>query len=227
MGGKAASPQKARASQKHGLSQQDYFTAIAEMQLAQLQHQDTATQRAYVKNLKQYAAENRHNRKSQPAILLSLEYARPAASGKQVLLVPATTSAGHADLSALQKIAPSLNGLPYTLQNIHASRIGFTPAKTAALGKEEQWASDVQKQQEQLLSGAAPLADAEAVRLHLDAAKIFMQARLRDPAYIAMENAKHAVARLTQQAPSETADTLSKEAADLEEMLRKEMPYEL
>lgn len=221
----AQQPQKTHALRKQNVDESEYIAALAQWQLGQWNKADIAAQRAHVKTLDQYAQSHKKAKKPQRLTLLVMDYSAPA-GGRQQLVLPASIGDARADIPALNKLAPALSGIPYTLQNIHAVRASIIPATAAVFGKEEEWPAQADALRTRLLANATPLADADNARLQLEVAHISLGRRLRDAAYIALENAKQAVARLEAVSPEKAAPLL-KDVTALEEALHRDMPYEL
>lgn len=66
----------------------------------------------------------------------------------------------------------------------------------------------------------------EQGQLHMHLTEYFLAKKMRDAAYISLENAKHAIAAMTE-GSSAKAELLSQKSKELENRLNKQLPYKL
>jgi hypothetical protein len=181
--------------------------------------------KSYTKNLNARGSEKK--RESQIAVV-SFEYTLNGQSEKRDLLVPVPVSTATPSFSALQQVQRNLSALPYTLHNLHAYyvTVSFPPSQkfsddTSLLRRQ------LGDERQKMLDEATPLSSYENAQLQLQLVQFFMNVRMRDAAYLALENAKDTLAYLAENTSDVDITSLSHKADMLEAQLHKEMPYKL
>lgn len=160
--------------------------------------------------------------------VIAMAYKTPSAE-KFTLLAPAPLTSAASDFKPLKTLLRHLATKPHTLQDIRIYLIAFTPERTSFSRTDprvlRRQLSDLQMQ---MLSGNDTLEPFDDATLDLKLVRVFMECHARDAAYMALENAKNALAQATAQSADQTRITeLSHEADELENQLHKEMPYTL
>ena len=217
------SPQPKAPAISREVQTERYVRNLALLQLTlERASADSIAAKTYVKSLNGYSASNKKNAKNIGMRSVLLDY--KTESGKNTLVVPVPQLRGHSDFTALRSVTALLGG-SYTLRGVKAYVLHITPSRLTAFPAETaDWSQEVQQHQSVILESTAALAEADNARLQLELVRFFMQQRMRDAAYLAMENAKEALASLSQ---SGDVAALSKEASALENTLHQTLPYKL
>lgn len=208
-------------------------TYIEQMALTQLalnkQPDDIILAKPHLKRLRGFTAGKGVKSKYLQLAVLTLEYTSDGQSEKQKLIVPITLAEKQPEFSSLKRVTEKLTGIPYTLYNVRAHYVAVPFPPTVSFSKDD--ATVLRKQlaseQEDIMANAQSLSPVENVRLQLQLVHFFMQKKMRDGAYLALENAKETLAYLAEKWPETDISSFSKEADTLETNLRKTMPYKL
>lgn len=181
--------------------------------------------KTYVKNLNTYG---KAKEKEAQIAVLSLEFTLKDQPGKRRLLVPVPVNAKTPSFNALRQVQSRLSALPYTLQNLHAYYVPVSfPASQKFSSDSSVLQQQLEEEQQKMIEEATPLSSHDSARLQLQLAEFFIAMRVRDAAYLSLENAKGALADMAENAPEVNIVSLSQQADSLESRLRKEMPYKL
>lgn len=119
---------------------------------------------------------------------------------------------------------------PYTLHNVRVGVAIVNPPPLKALEKAEKAEKirTLDTEQQRLIATIASPLPLEQARAQLQLTRFFIDARIRDGAYLALENAKQALATATNApAKSEELEALGKQMEELEVELPKAMPFTL
>lgn len=222
-----AKPKPPAMSSAEQAQQYVFNQAVARVVLGQTP-EGLAIAKPFVQSMNAYAAK-KQKRTGIPLTVLVLEYAIEGEEGKQKLVVP--IAADGKDFSDLQEVLRKLSGSPYTLHNLRVYRLSFVPPgkRTFSTDYADALRQQLLTQQQQWLSETRALPLKDNAELQLALVRFFMQEQWRDAAYLALENAKEALARMEAKEPEhkEALESLSKEVDILENNLRRDMPYHL
>lgn len=143
----------------------------------------------------------------------------------RTVMVPASQTYGFASLQQVVTILadrkPEFNALSTSFVTVTLSPIDLHHAAVADVqGK-------VNERSEEIQTTAQPLPPREEAKLQLGLARFFMQNKIRDAAYLALENAKNSLAEIVPASEEETAQlqALSHDSMALENNLHKNLPY--
>ena len=210
------SDKNAKRAKAKSYTSADYVKHVA---LTQLDDDDKAD----IAAINSYAIQKS---KSSSQGLLILEYKIADKSGRQKLAAPISLSK-NASFPELLEIIKQLERKEYRLYNLRIARAKVAAGKSLKLPEKDGAAADAKLvlQEQQILGSAQTLAPREAINVELALIKFFIDHRSRDAAYITVDNAKQALAKL----PHGEAETeaLSKSLEQLEARLRETMPFTL
>ena len=161
--------------------------------------------------------------------MVVFEYAEPKQAEREKLAVPVPLSDEQPKFSELKQAMKSFLGVNHVLHNLRAYTVTVTPSLQAKLSKDDATllAQQLQGEQQRILATAQELSPYENARLQLQLTRFFLEARTKDAAYLALENAKDALAFLAEKERGTDITALSEIAGALEIRLHKEMPYKL
>jgi len=187
---------------------------------------DTKVIAQYVKTLNTQAAAKTKTETETVQPVLVMEYTLRGQSEPRTLLVPVVVGTEMPAFKPLRQVQGRLGGLLYTLRDLRAYYVTVTwpPMQKFSTGE---FAQQIAAEKQHLLTGALPLSPYENAQLQLQLTQFFLKTRMRDAAYLALENAKDSLAMVAEEMPSLDIAALSQRASDLELRLHKEMPYKI
>lgn len=137
---------------------------------------------------------------------------------------------GKSRFQPLQKIQQKYAGMnKERLRNIKAGNVNVTLPSAIRFSSEDGIAlkDQLETAKERIIATAQPLPAYENAQMQVQLARLFIQSRQRDAAYIAMENAKDALAAIAERSPQTDIKSLTAETEALEQRLHKELPYRI
>lgn len=161
--------------------------------------------------------------------LVVFEYKSDSGKALQKIIAPVSSRSKNSRFPALLEIMKRLNARVYTLHNLHLAVATVAPGE--ALKLPEGSIGDIRQalgeRQQQLLDNAEPLSPLDDARIQLRLIRFFIDHRLRDAAYLCVDNVKHLLASATsdQAGSADIIKTLSQELVVLESHLRKALPF--
>ncbi len=170
--------------------------------------------------LQAYAERTPLEAKPQPLVIL--DYKTSGGGAMQYLAAPFSMANGHADFPKLGRVIDRLKSSPYVLYNVRAAAVASPQPVFYGLDRDAALQTLI-AQMLALLLQAQPMPPPEDAGAQIALARFFLGRGIRDGAYLAIENAKHALAQST---GSETPG-LIEDLETVEAQVRKAMPYTL
>lgn len=162
-----------------------------------------------------------------PATLL--KYKVKDQPGMRRILIPFRIKQEKTEFVGFAEVMNLLADRPYTPHDIKIVNLYLPKRKAITLKKDpEALRAEAERQFEALLSGKQNTSSLEAARAHMHLTRAFMEYRIRDAAYLSMDNAKKALADAAEEHgyDQEQAGKLAKEQEALESELHRTMPFE-
>lgn len=180
--------------------------------------------KTHLKALDNYTAHKKPDKKILEQQVAVFEYSLQGGNEKRYLIAPLETKNQFSSLQALMK---KLIRMPHTLHNINLYNVSFSiPSATKFNSSDLSDAREkIYSQENEIISTAQEIPSLEMAKMQLALTKLFIQARIRDAAYISMENTKESLAKIAEKHPGAEISRLSKEADEMEVILHKELPY--
>jgi len=205
---------------------EQYITHQALAELALEQNSNAKMIAQQIKTLNAPVSNKEKIRQEITQAVLIMEYTLKGESRYRQLLVPVAVTEDMPAFKYIRQVGTRLGQLPYTLRNLHAYyiSIAWPPLEKFTAGElPQQLAAGKQK----MLAGALPLSSYENARLQVQLAEFFLKTRVRDAAYLALENAKADLAMVAEETPAVDIAELLRRTDAVEVRLHKEMPYKL
>jgi len=204
-----------------------YVLSLARTQLLLAKEMPNSAVAADLAVLETYTAKKKHrNPAYQPVVII--EYGSGNTGKIQKTAAPISLTDTTSEFPALLEIIDKLPSAPYTLRNIRSAVATIAPAKplTFSISDAEQTKKTIDDQMRMLLQKSVPLVAIEDVRVQIRLTDFFMHHRMRDAAYLSLENAKQSLAAIeSSQNNQETIKTLSSQLEKLESELHSTLPY--
>lgn len=172
-----------------------------------------------------YAAQPAAKRRNNKQVILIVDYSIGSDTVRQVV-APLNASGENTDFAALQAIMAKLGETHYVLHDMRLAATRVKPPKLVKLS--EKPLSEIRlildEQQQNVLLKSAPLTPLDDARTQLKLIGFFIESRLRDAAYLAIDNVKKNLAAQSATPANETeVKRLSLELERLEGTLHSAM----
>jgi len=175
---------------------------------------------------KQFTKARRHSLANVriPAVIFEC---KPRSGAAMQQLASPFDNAGH---EAVLEMVNRMTDAGCVLYNLHPAMVTVRRGEPLNFKKDtpDQIHQKVQERLDVVLHGAERLAPLDDAKTDITLARIFMDNQERDSAYLAVDNAKHALA-LAENTPDAKAatDDLLKQLEDVENQLHRTMPFSL
>lgn len=189
---------------------------------------DIAALKPQLAIIESFAADKRENTVFQPVIVIS--YSVKGKKEVQQLIAPFKMSQNILDFPDLQEIMPQLEGIQYTIQDVHPALFTSLPVRNLNFPVNDpgQTRNMINRELGMLLRNRSSFMDIDEARVQMSLLQFFMDHHVRDAAYLAAENAKQSLAAAEDNhADTNIVNTLSDRLGMLEGQLRKNMPFSL
>lgn len=200
--------------------------SLATIKLAQ-ETPTPASLAPYLEVIEKYSSQ-KGAAKSQKITTVIVEYKTAKAEETQKLLVP-FNNASKQKFSSLRDVINQLgaNAVLYNVKPVHTHV--FVPNKMILAKRPLSEIRDtVTGRLQSLIAVSKPFSAMEETRVQMHLAKLFMENRMRDAAYLAIDNAKNSLAQVEKDTPQDRAGNgLASELEQLESDIRKTMPFTL
>lgn len=175
-----------------------------------------------------YSVQKQNGNALQPTLIL--EYTLKGQAEHKHIAIPFDMPHTTPEFPDLESAMARLSPLPYTLYDLRPAVVSL-PAPTT-MDEEGMNAAVARKlvddRLELLAKRTIPLSPMTQARIDLQLARFFIRHKYKDPAYIAVENAKQSLA-MVEERSGDGADsrTLSREIEETDSLLHKTMPLTL
>jgi len=187
---------------------------------------DISSAQPYLDVIQAYHAQPPEAGSRQTALIV--QYADKQKKGIQQLVIPFSREGDPAGCSTMEAIVQHLQTPQHALHDMRPYVIATGPRpfvvdNTTAAALRVSLATE----QQRMMDRAAKPPPVEEVQALMGLTRCFIQKRIRDAAYLAMENAKQSLAAISEHAAATPDDIrrLAREQAMLEETLHAVMPY--
>lgn len=175
-----------------------------------------------------YTLQKQNSSALQPVIIL--EYALKGQSEHQRIAIPFSMPTDTDEFPNLNDAMVRLNSLSYTMYDLRLAVVQMPPPLALPLPDEGSTANAaeaaVSSRLQPLLKKATSLDPMVQARIELQLTRFFMRHKYKEPAYLAIENAKESLAVVDETSPNPDATRgLSKEIDAQEGLLYKTMPF--
>jgi hypothetical protein len=198
--------------------------SLAELTLAAVS--DISASAADFDIVRDYSEQIQDGNILQPAIIL--EYSLKNRKEHQRIAIPFTMPHETNDFLGLEDAMARLNSLSYTMYDLRPAVITLPPPELLENEGDDKAEVEmtINSRLQPLIQKATPLAPMAQSRIELQLTRFFIQHRYKEPAYLAIENAKQSLATAAETSRnSDVTRVLSKLIDAQESLLYKTMPF--